>query len=80
MSQYDNNNRGVLFKNDYKKEEKHPDYTGTAEVEGVQKSMSAWIKKRDDGRSFMSIAFSEPRPKKDATESTAEQDDNDVPF
>jgi hypothetical protein len=33
MPEYDNNNRGVLFKNTDKKTDKHPDYTGTATIE-----------------------------------------------
>jgi hypothetical protein len=34
MSDYDNRNRGVLFKNNDKTEETHPDYRGRLNVDG----------------------------------------------
>jgi len=43
--QYDNNNRGALFKNDKQGNEKRPDYKGDLNVEGVEYRVSAWIKK-----------------------------------
>ena len=41
--QYDNNNRASLWKNDRKTEDKHPDYKGSVNVEGVEYWMSGWI-------------------------------------
>lgn len=59
MSQdYDNNLRGVLFKNDRKEKDTHPDYKGSCEIEGVEFWMSAWIKEGREGKGkFMSISF-----------------------
>jgi hypothetical protein len=34
--QYDNTNRGSLFKNDKKTEEKHPDLSGSINIEGME--------------------------------------------
>ena len=34
MTQYDNTNRGALFKVDNKESDRHPDYTGTVNIEG----------------------------------------------
>ncbi len=46
---------GILFKNDRKSEEKHPDYTGTITVHGEQLQLSAWIKQGAKGK-FMSLS------------------------
>jgi uncharacterized protein (DUF736 family) len=56
--QYDNNLRGVLFKNERKTAQNHPDYTGNCEIEGKEYWISAWIKQgRNSGKNFMSLAF-----------------------
>ena len=62
MSNYDNNLRGVLFKNDRKEKDTHPDYKGQAEVNGEEFWLSAWIKEGAKGK-FMSLSFS---PKEEA--------------
>jgi len=54
--EYDNELRGVLFKNDRKEEDKHPDYKGSCEIEGVEYWISAWIKESQKGK-FMSLSF-----------------------
>jgi hypothetical protein len=55
---YDNNLRGVLFKNDRKEKDTHPDYKGSCEVDGTEYWLSAWIKDGRNGK-FMSLAFTE---------------------
>lgn len=55
--QYDNNNRGALFKNDKQGNEKRPDYKGDLNVEGVEYRVSAWIKKSKGGMNFMSLSI-----------------------
>ncbi len=50
MSQYDNNLTGILFKNDKNGNEKRPDYKGSAEIEGVQYWVSAWIRDTAKGK------------------------------
>ena len=58
MPEYDNNMRGVLFKNDKKESDNHPDYKGNAEVDGVEYWLSAWIKTpKNGGAKFMSMSF-----------------------
>ena len=57
MSQYDNTDRGVLFKNDDKQGDSHPDYTGNINVNGTEFWLSAWIKTSDKtGKKFMSLS------------------------
>ena len=53
-------NSGILFKNSRKNTEKHPDYTGSANVEGVDYELAAWIKEGRKGK-FMSLAIKPAR-------------------
>ena len=50
-------NSGVLFKNDKKDTEKHPDYKGNIMVDGQEYWLSAWIKEGKTGK-FMGLAVS----------------------
>jgi hypothetical protein len=50
-------NSGVLFKNDKKETEKHPDYKGNIMVDGNEYWLSAWIKEGKTGK-FMGLAVS----------------------
>lgn len=54
--QYDNTNRGVLFKNNKKDTDRHPDYTGNINVDGVEFFISSWIKESSKGNKFMSLS------------------------
>ncbi len=53
MAEYDNS--GVLFRNDRKQNDRHPDYKGNMTIEGVEYWLSAWIKRGKKGN-FMSLA------------------------
>ena len=53
---YDNTNRGVLFPNDKKGNEKRPDFTGDLNVGGVEYKLSAWKKASKAGNNFLSIS------------------------
>ena len=82
--EYDNNNRGSLFKNDRKDDAKFPDYKGSILVDGTDYWLSAWIKISKDGNKFMSLSVKNKnadaslQPKKKVKQ---EQFDNlDMPF
>lgn len=59
MAYEQRNNNGSLFKNDRKNNERQPDYTGNAIINGKNMRVSAWIKKSQNGTAFMSLAFEE---------------------
>lgn len=66
--QYDNTDRGVLFKNDRKESDSHPDYKGQINIGGVEFWLSAWINTGQNGK-FMSLSV---KPKEQAPQQPAE--------
>ena len=81
MTQYDNTNKGVLFRNERKESEKHPDMTGKVNIAGVEHYLSAWTKVGKSGK-FLSLSLGKPvegaAPKSAAPFS--DDDLNDLPF
>jgi hypothetical protein len=88
--QYDNRNKGAMFKNSRKTPRKHPDYTGTIDVDGTEHWISGWINEagpnaRNPGQKYLKLSISE---KEDIGENStrlrqnpAEQElDDDIPF
>jgi len=69
MTDYDNTNRGVLFKNDRKTKDTHPDYQGSIDVDGEEFWLSAWIKDGRKGK-FMSLSI---KPKEEQQEEAPPQ-------
>lgn len=89
---YDNELKGVLFKNEDKEQDSHPDYRGNAQIEGIGYFMDAWINTAESGRKYMSFRFKKkekqasapagkPAASKTAKTSTGFDDmDDDIPF
>jgi hypothetical protein len=57
MPSYDNTNRGALFVNDRREKSTHPQYTGSLDVEGTEYWLSAWLKKSQNGKDFLSLSI-----------------------
>lgn len=80
-------NAGILFVNDRKENDNHPDRKGSAMINGVEYWVSGWIKKGNKGP-FMSLAFKikEERQSRPASKPAANGGtnvsglDDDIPF
>jgi uncharacterized protein (DUF736 family) len=60
LSQYDNSNTFVLFLDEEKQSENHPDYTGSVELEDGRKlRLAAWRRVAGSGKKFLSGRVSE---------------------
>jgi hypothetical protein len=80
MSQYDNSNSFVLFKNDKGDNPNRPDYTGTITLEdGTEKRLAAWIKEGKKGK-FMAGKVSEKQPSQPQTVPVDDDPESDIPF
>jgi uncharacterized protein (DUF736 family) len=86
--QYDNTDRGVLFRNDEKATDKHPDYSGSLNVGGAEFFLDAWINEAQSGRKFMSLKVKakDKQPAQGKThgqmrdERRRDNQDDDIPF
>lgn len=67
---FDNTNRGAIWKNDDKREEGHPDFKGSLNVNGQEFWVSAW--KRKEGAASKTPALSFSIKPKDEREQRAE--------
>ncbi|MGI9503967.1 MAG: hypothetical protein ACR2RE_13040 [Geminicoccaceae bacterium] len=84
MTEYTNS--GILFVNDRKKREGHPDYTGNfTDVTGKKWRLAAWKKQGRKGE-FISVQASEFKETKKPPQDKARQDplpgdmDDDLPW
>lgn len=71
MADYDNRNKGVAFKNDYKTDDKHPTWKGNGNFNGQDFELAIWERTSPKGQ-FFSISFSEPYIKEAERESTGQ--------
>jgi hypothetical protein len=63
MTQYDNTNTGVLFRNDQAGNDKRPNYKGKVNVAGVDYELAGWTRTGASGVPFLSLKVQTLRPK-----------------
>jgi hypothetical protein len=78
MAEYDNTNTFALFKNDKGDNPKRPDYTGTANVDGIEFRISGWIREGKNGKFISGSVQLKDNNSAGATKGAKE--DEDVPF
>ena len=81
--EYDNTNRGSIWKNAKRETDKHPHLTGTLNVEGTEYWVSAWARDKDSNPKAPELTFS-IKPKdvqsKPAEPFKAKVEDDDMPW
>jgi hypothetical protein len=81
--QYDNTNRGVLFKNDPQGNPKRPQYRGSINVAGTDYNLSAWLKEsKKTGDKFLSLSVEAKKDAPARAKPAVAQDEfnDDIPF
>ena len=58
MDYQQKDNSGALFKNDKNESDSHPDYKGSAMIDGTEYWFSAWINESKTGTKYMKTSFS----------------------
>ena len=69
---YNNTNTVVIFKNNKKEKDTHPEYRGTVNVEGKEYEISLWVKDGKAGK-FFSGKIQEPFKKETELKSFSEK-------
>jgi hypothetical protein len=84
VSQYErdeNQNTGIMLRNQRKHEDTHPDFTGLITIEGVDYWLTGWIKEAQPARSPKANAFSRAQlHQRLGRERSAGRSHDDVPF
>lgn len=62
MSDFDNEKRGVLFRNNDKQTDRSPDYSGRITVDGVEYQLAGWLTESAKGLKYLSIKARIPEP------------------
>jgi uncharacterized protein (DUF736 family) len=75
------NKKGFLFKNESKKNENHPDYTGKIHINGKDYYLSAWVNTSKSGSKYMSVTIgNEVEPKVSEVDKPKKSQIDDLPF
>jgi hypothetical protein len=79
--EYDNTNRGAIFRDDNKVKETDRDYSGSLNVGGVDHWVSGWVKISKNGKKYLSLSV-KPKSEQPVTNKKpiAEDLDDFIPF
>ncbi len=81
---YDNTNRGSIWTAKSRETDKHPHYTGTANVDGTEYWVSAWAKDKDANPKAPNLTFSfklkDSQQIQQAPVTSVDEDDENLPF
>ena len=78
--EYDNTNRGVLFRNETSTpENKQPYMTGKINVEGKDLQLAGWMQESKGGKKFLSLNVQEPQENVGGSDNTSVSS-TDIPF
>jgi uncharacterized protein (DUF736 family) len=69
-----------IFKNEDKKSEKSPDYSGNIEIKGEKFRVALWVKQAKNGKAYLGGLVSEDTPKQQPTEGVKKEYVSDLPF
>ena len=74
-------NSGVLFKNEKREKDSHPNATGHAMIDGVEYWVSAWTKDGKNGK-FQSLSFKKKEERSGSTvkRNAGPMEDADIPY
>jgi hypothetical protein len=73
--------RGSLWKNEDKRDEKDPGYTGSLNVEGLGEHwINAWVDTTKTGKKYFSIVIKPKKPKPDTSRPLKDEMSDEIPF
>jgi uncharacterized protein (DUF736 family) len=76
--EFDNRNRGALFKNEEKDGENDREYSGTLNIEGAEYWLSGWVRVSKNGRKYLSLSLKPKQDKPPATNKSRADDFDDM--
>jgi hypothetical protein len=81
VSEYDNSNRGAIWPNTKKETDRHPDFTGSLDVDGVEYWVSAWKRSPDANPKAPSLRISVKRKEEQRASAPMDDfEDQEIPF
>jgi len=81
MSNFDKTNRGAIFKNDKKGNDKAPEYKGTINIEGTEYEIALWVQEsKKDGTKFFSTTQKPKEVKAEQKQAEVLVGDDGLPF
>jgi hypothetical protein len=54
----ENDNRGKLYKNEDRKSDKSPEYSGPSIINGIEMNVAGWVNETKNGKKFMALRYS----------------------